>query len=208
MSSRQVALAYRRTLHIIQALQRAPRDRASLQSLVCRIEGEDAYHLAAGRALQKAFEDDLKRAREQFGVDIRYDRSEGHYRIVEVAERGWVDVPDEVLQMLVFLYHTFDEDAPQAEEVRAALDWLVSYLPTSRRSWIQQQRPGFEVELRELDQAIHPVVEERVRQAVRQRRELLFRYLSPRYPDQQPREHRVEPYELRLKEGHWYLRAY
>jgi hypothetical protein len=205
--SSSVSLAYRRTLHLIHALQRGPQERSSLQSLVCRMEGEDAYGEATGRALQKAFEEDLRRAREQFGITIRYDRAHKNYEISDIAATGWIDAPDHVLRSLVLLYHTFDEDAPEAAEVRATLDWLVHYLPAERQAWLQNQRLGYQVELRELDPEINPLVEERVRQAVRERRELSFHYLSPRHASEQPVVHLVAPRELVHRDGHWYLIA-
>lgn len=203
-----VARAYRRTLHIIRALQRGPLDRQALQALVRESEGEDAYGAATARAAQKAFEEDLKRAREQLGVTIRYNRTLAAYEIADIEATGWLDLSDETLEALSIVFHTFDAEAPHAARVRRALDELLAWLPAARRQQVMQQRPGLALELRDLDREAPPQIIDTVRQAIERRRVLGFIYLSPRYDDQRPRRVEMEPHELAHEEGHWYLRGH
>ncbi|MBA3532661.1 MAG: WYL domain-containing protein [Ardenticatenales bacterium] len=200
-STASTTLAFRRTLHIIRALQQAPRDQAFLLNLVLQLEGEDAYSKAPG----KAFQGDLVRAREQFGVTIYYKSALKTYTIQEINEQGWLDLPDEVLDALVFLYRTFDKEAPHAAQVRYALDMIIGHLPSERAKKVLAQHFDFVLEFRDLDSPIHPEVMEKVRMAFQQRQPIRFHYLSPRNPEQEPRLHEVEPSALHHRDGHWYF---
>lgn len=198
-------LATRRTLCIIRALQREPLDRAALEARVREVEGVDAYTDDNPTAVRKAFEGDLERAYEQFGVTIRYDHQHKVYRIADVIEAGWLDLPDETLDALALIYQTFDEDAPEAAKVRRALDGLLTWLPTARRQNVQRQQRRFDVELRDLDPELDSTLRQKLEQAIERRRVLRFVHRSPRHPRQQAISYEVEPYEVRHREGHWYL---
>lgn len=197
-------LAYRRTLQMIRALQRQPLDRDELKRWVMRAEGEDAY----GDGVASAVERDLRRAREEFGVEIRYDHSARYYRLAGFGELGWLDLSDQTLEALAIVYRTFDDDAPESDRVRHALDELLSRLPLERRSVFLKKRQAFEVELRGLDRALAPQVMRVVQDAVARRVVLRFFHASPRSPHAEAIQYEVEPIELRHGEGHWYLRAF
>ena len=202
------ALAYRRTLHIIRALQRKPHDRAALEDHVRKMEGDDAYAAHSAVAAKKAFEGDLERAHEQFGVRIRYDFSARQYRIVDLDAAGWLDLPDEAIDALALIYRTFDESAPEHDRVRRALDAILAWLPESRRERFLSRQLAISLDLRTLDSAIETSVLDRLRDALARRQAVRFSHRSPRHPHREALRYEAEPIHLMHQDGHWYLQAY
>lgn len=211
--SRSDTLATRRTFHLIRTLQRGPADKAALRDLVIRLEGEDAYGKPSALTAKKQderFRKDKDRALNQFGIHIEFERSQGVYEIIGIAEYGWLDLPDEALIALVLLQEIFgEEDAPEGEKIRTLLDALLPFLPAERRLLVERRNAARSLDLRVLDQSqIKPIVFEVVERAVQRKHLLRFDYLSPRNQDRQARRHYVEPYKLHFRDGHWYLYAF
>jgi predicted DNA-binding transcriptional regulator YafY len=190
-----------RCVLILRQLQRGP---ASVNDLISAVEatlGPSAY----GQAPAKALERDVSQLRESFDVTIR-SRS-GVYHLDDVGEIPLLDIPDDALDAMAFLYHTFEYDAPDAEGVRGLLDTIVSYLPAERRELAHQARTVPELDVQRVDRG--PLDEstwEALERAVVRGRQLAFSYARP--GERSPAEHVVEPYELTFSSGHYYLDAY
>jgi len=193
---------------MVRRLMRGPATWHQLVEAALAAEGEDAYGRAEGQRLRRRFDEDLVRLRSQLGVNIRSDRSTNLYSLRDVG-RGLLDLPDDCLDALVFLYDTFGPESPGAEGVTRLLDTLVSYLPEERQAYVQRRRAILSVDLRQLDeQGLDSTVFQLVQRAVRERRLLRFGYLSPRHDLPTPRFHLVEPYGLVFQHGHYYLKGY
>jgi len=202
-------LVLRRCLAIVRRLQRGPADGEALAAAVRASESPDPYDGAEDTRLRKKLEKDLWRIRYHLGVDIRFDRRMGAYRLRGVGPYGLFCLPDDCLDTLAFLYNTFQPDAPEAERVRSFLDTVVGYLPKEQLEAVQRRRTILNLELRDLDEkGIHPRVLRAVQRAVRERRLLEFDYLSPRHKPPVPRRHTVEPYDFVFRQGHYYLEGY
>lgn len=194
-------LKVQRCLLILRQLQRGP---ASTHNLISAVEvtlGPSAY----GQAPEKALERDLSQLRESFDLTIR-SRS-GVYHLDDVGEIPLLDVPDDALDAMAFLYHTFEYDAPDAEGVRGLLDTIVSYLPADRQEKARQARTVPELDVQRVDRGpLDDSTWEALERAVVRGRQLAFKYLRP--GDRVAEEHVVEPYELTFSTGHYYLDAY
>lgn len=211
--SRSDTLATRRTFHLIRALQRGPADKATLRDLIIKLEGEDAYGKPSALTAKKRderFRKDKDRAKNQFGIQIEFERSQGVYEIIGIADYGWFDLPDEALIGLVLLQEIFaEEDVPEGQKIRTLLNALLPFLPAERRLLVERQDAARSLDLRVLDQSeIQPIVFEVVERVVQRKHLLQFDYLSPRNQDGTPRRHHVEPYKLHFRDGHWYLYAF
>lgn len=196
-------LKVQRCVIILRRLQRGPATRDELiQTVEASIDGP-----AYGKASEKALRRDLKELRATFGLTIQL--RQGAYRLDEVGRLPLLDLPDDALEVLAFLYETFKPDAPEGEEVRRLLDTLTSYLPEERRHEVRRLRTIPRIELQRVDEGdIDDEVWDTIEYAVVKRRQLAFDYLSPRHEEPEPRHHLVEPYDLYFDDGHYYLDAY
>jgi predicted DNA-binding transcriptional regulator YafY len=200
----------RRCLAILRYLQRGPARKQELLAAVYAAEGEDAYGWASGRALDKKFQADCRRVRENLCVDIKYRPEAGGY-VIQGLERPLLNLPDAQLETLAFLAETFKPRSPHAVEVAQLLDSLLAWLPPARRRLVERARGLLDVDLRQRDSdQIAPDVWEAVQEAYSARQQLQFDYLSSRHDDPIPRQHFVEPWEYYFdtERGHYYLRGY
>jgi predicted DNA-binding transcriptional regulator YafY len=203
-------LVTRRCLAILRRVQRGPANKEELVRAVYTSEGEEAYGGAAAEALQSKFAKDIARIRDNFQVNVRYDRRIGGYVIADL-ERPQLDLPDAQLETLAFLSETFREGTPHATEVRQLIDTLLPWLSEERRRIVGRAQGLLDVDLRQRDSdEIAPDVWTAVQTAYSERRQLAFDYLSSTYEDGVPRHHVVEPWDLYFDagRGHYYLRAY
>ncbi len=203
---RSSILAWQRCLALLRRLLRGPAGRDELLAAVHLALGEEAYPQGAHRALEY----DLHCLRAHWGVVLAYERPSTTYRLVELPF-ALLDLPDDDLTTLAFLYQSFSPAAPHGPAVRALLDRLVSFLPDERRRQMLRLRTIPELELQVLDQEdVPPAVWAAVEQAVVQRRQLTFTYRPAQRHEGEPldRQHRVEPYVVELHEGHYYLEGY
>lgn len=190
-----------RCLVILRRLQRGPASRDDLVHAVEAVVGESAY----GTAPEKALGRDIQKLREVF--DLTIQSRQGVYRLMAVGAMPLLDVSDEALKGVAFLYDTFKPDAPGAEDVRGLLDTLMSYLPEERREALRSLRAMPRLDLQPVDAGeIDVETWDTIERAVVRRRELAFDYLSPRR--EEPTHHVVAPYILDFEDGHYYLDAH
>ncbi len=203
-------LAARRCLAILNRLLQGPAKKEALLAAVYAAEGADAYGGKTGKLLDKRFGEDKKRLRERLGVDVRYDKGAGGY-VIAGWERPLLNLPDADIETLAFLADTFQPDSPHVQEVHQLIDRLIGWMPTKRQKLFRQQAgqlPTPELRLRDKEE-ITPDVWETVLEAVNARQEIMFDYLSSSHSDQLPRQHHVQPWELRFTErGHYQLQGF
>ncbi|RMD54380.1 MAG: WYL domain-containing protein [Candidatus Thermofonsia bacterium] len=187
-----------------------PVKKGALFAAVYAAEGADAYGGQSGKQLDKRFEEDKKRLRDRLGIVVRYDKGAGGYVIAD-RERPLLNLPDTAIQTLAYLAGTFQPDSPHAPEVHQLIDQLVSWLPPDRQKLYRQQMgllPTPELRLRDKEE-IPQDVWDRVQEAVTARQEIQFDYYSSSHDDQIPRQHHVQPWELRFTErGHYQLHGF
>lgn len=199
-------LATQRRLVLLGRLLRGPAGCEELLGTVRRALGEEAYQEAPLRSLEY----DLGCLREQWGATLSYGRAQRRYTLITLSF-PLLDLPDEDLKTLAFLYHNFPLGAPHGNEVRALLDRLLGLLPSQRRCEVLRLRTIPELDLEALDrEEVAPDVWAAVEQAVVARRQLAFVYRPARREEGETgeRRHVVEPYEVELHEGHYYLEGY
>ncbi len=185
---------------ILCRLQRGPASRSELISIVRAVLGDSAY----GGAPEKALDRDIQRLRDTFDLTIRSRK--GIYHLLQVGALPLLDLSDEALRGMAFLYNTFKPDAPGADDVRALLDTLMSYLPEERREVVRRLRAVPQLDLQPVDGGdIDEETWKAVERAVIKGRHLAFDYRSPQRLE--PTHHVVAPYELDFEEGHFYLDA-
>lgn len=198
--------ATQRRLVLLVRLLRGPAGIEELLEAVRQALGPEAYAGSPVRALEY----DLHCLREGWGIELTYRRSERRY-CLDALSLPLVDLPQEDLKTLAFLYHNFPLTAPHGNEVRAFLDRLMGLLPEERRRQVLRLRTIPELELDALDrEEVSPDVWSAVEEAVVQRRQLAFSYRPARREAEEIPEHRhvVEPYEVELQDGHYYLEGY
>ena len=205
-------LVIRRCLAIIRRAQRGPATRDELIQAMLEEERPKVYgELDDEKALRRRLEKDLGRIRNNLMVDLRFDRRAGGY-VIKDTWLPLLDLPDEDLATIAWLEQTFDHDSPKHDEVHALLGRLRFYLATERKRKIERHRTALVMDLRQRDEdEIRPVVWDGLTKAFMERRQVELLYLSPRYEDELPRRHVVEPYEpyyFDTTRGHYYLRAY
>ncbi len=202
-------LVLRRCLALLQRLLRGPASKAELVAAVNQTLEIDAYLAGPDSRRISAFEKDINlRLLQYLGAQVRFDRHTGLYELREFSGLPGFDLPDEALAALAFLQDTFAPGAPHHERVQALTNHVHACLPEARRQALARQRVAPRVDLRRLDPGqIAPAVEQKVTQAVVQRRLLRFTYRSPLYEDGLSRRHTVEPYDLYFdtRRRHQYL---
>lgn len=196
--------ATQRRLVLLVRLLRGPAGLEELLEAVRHTLGPEAY---AGSPI-RALEYDLHCLREEWGVELEYRRSQRRYCLGDLPF-PLLDLPNEDLKALAFLYHNFPIIAPHGNEVRALLDRLMALLPEERRRQVLRLRTIPELELEALDrEEVSPDVWSAVEEAVVGRRQLAFSYRPARREEGTEHRHIVEPYEVELQDGHYYLEGY
>jgi predicted DNA-binding transcriptional regulator YafY len=204
-------LVMRRCLAIIHRAQRSPASQGELIQAVLDQEESDAYGEIEDEALQRRFENDLRRIRDKLMVDLYFDQQAGGY-VIKDTWLPLLDLPDEDLATIAWLEQTFGHDSPQHDEVHALLGRLRSYLAPERRAKIERHRTALVMDLGQRDEdKISATVWQGLTQALTQRQRVEFHYLSPQYEEGVPRRHVVDPYEppyFDTVRGHYYLRGW
>jgi len=203
-------LVLRRCLAIVHRLQRGPTRKNELLSAVYAAEGPLAYGNATGRALDKRFEADKRRLREELHAPIYYDKAAGGY-VLGVCDRPLLDLPNEDLSALRFLADTFQADTPHGEEVQRLIDRLASWLPDDRRSFLRRaagKRPAPDLRQRD-SEPIGENVWDKVLTAWQHGQELAFNYRTGHGEALQIRHHHVQPWDVEFTDrGHYRLLGY
>jgi hypothetical protein len=198
-------LTFRRRLLLVRTLLRAPATSAELVDAINNELGEQGYPEAATAALKHDF-DALKG---EYGCQIIYERSSRRYTLDDLGELALLDLPDPCMEALAFLEASFPEGGglPEHANLRALLDRVVLLLPPARQAQHRKRRGTLRLGMGESRNKIEPGVLAGVKQAIEERRELAFDYLST-FDGDTPRRHRVAPYGITFRpEGHGYLDA-
>lgn len=198
-------LTFRRRLLLVRALLRGPATSAALIGAINVELGEQGYPEAAGAALKHDF-DALKG---EYGCAISYDRPSRCYTLVDLGELALLDLPDPCMEALAFLEASFPEGSglPEHANLRALLERVVLLLPPARQAQHRGRRSAIRLGVGTGGRQIDASTLALVKQAVEERRELAFDYLST-FDAERPRRHRVAPYGITFRpEGHGYLDA-
>ena len=182
-------------------------DRDTLMTLVRADYDPAAYAESEPKTNQKTFENDLRRLRE-WGVDIYFD---GEYHLTSYGEFSPVALGEEEQAALAFLTEIFTQESPNGAAVQQLLRRIADWLPTEQRESLPHRRQRWRLDLGRKDEdVIDPVMQERIEQAIGQRRLLRFDYRSPGNADGLPRRHTVQPWHLLFDttRKHLYLEAY
>jgi len=200
-------LALLRALAILKRLLEGPATNEQLIEAVLQSVGAEAYPPAAG-ARQAAFKRDRQRLRRELGV--RWEFVNQEYVLKDAGPYFSLALPEEALRALAILTVTFSGQSGEHGGVDALLRFLLDRLPEEQRRRLEGMDAGVSFEIfQQVDpNGIPQRVWETVQRAVRSRRELSFRYRSPRYRGEQAFLFRVAPLRIVYQWGHWYLFAY
>ncbi len=197
-------LTVRRRLLLVRLLLRGSITRDALIEAVQTELGQEGYPTAADSALKHDI--DWLRA---YGCEITFHRRSGAYTLENLDDLALLDLPDDCMEALLFLETSFPAggDIPEYTNIRALLERIRLLLPAHRRR--QYDTLGSPISFHLLGhppRQIDPAVMTTVKRAIKQRRQLVFDYLSNF--DEHPRRHRVAPYNIFFRaEGHGYLDA-
>ncbi|HMO59310.1 MAG TPA: WYL domain-containing protein [Roseiflexaceae bacterium] len=205
-NKRSSFFTFRRRMVLVRLLLREPRSSADLIAAVRAELGAESYPSAAAVALKHDFD----ALRNEYGCVIRYQHAGRYYRLFDLGELTLFDLPNSCLEALAFLDASFPAGSaiPEYAAIRELFERVIAMLPPERRSAAvhgadlsRLQLPAIPAE--RIDRATLAVV----RRAIKQRRELVFEYLS-NFDTDTPRRHRVAPYTVFFRpEGHGYLDA-
>ena len=195
-----------RCLALIRRLLRGETASEELQAISAL--HNDPYESLSDKALERRFEDDLRRVREWFGCEVHYDASTKEY-CMESVTVPLVDLPDEALRGLAFLQATFSDRAvPMRSEVSALFESIHKVLPEDRWADLRKQRGQVEIDLKQRDtDEIPDRIKEDIQVACAEQRLIEFEYAARR-ADGETVWHRAEPYTFYFQDGHYYLDAY
>lgn len=201
--------AIRRCLVIVRQLQQGHATKQTLLDAVYRALGQDAYDDVQGENLDRRFEQDKRRLREELGITVKYVVSLGY--MLDEWEYPLLNLADEQLRTLAFLADTFQPASPHAPNVQQLVDTLLSWVSEDRQRVYSRARgilPDVDLRLRDHDN-ITPDVWEAVQYAYHYRQQLEFDYLSIQQTDGIPRQHIVEPWNFYFSErGHYRIDGY
>jgi predicted DNA-binding transcriptional regulator YafY len=194
--------AFRRRLLLLRRLMVGQQTREQLIKAAREEIHDDIYPAAPGEALKH----DLNELRSQYGCEIEYRAP--YYQLKSLGDLALLDLPDYTLQSLKFLEASFPggSEVPEHANVRELIDRLLMLMTPDRVREYQTASSPQKLQVGLGTGKLDPQVLNDVRRAVRQRRELEFRYVGLR--DDEPRQHRVAPYAIVTRsEGHAYLDA-
>lgn len=199
----------KRALIILQQLQKGPASKKELMQAV-RDVIPDAYNQTTESAQRRTFERDIDNLRKRLNVNIpSWDRKLRVYYLLDSGPFTRFDLTEDVLTSIAFLLDTFGPNSGAHEILQPLLTFLEKNLASEQLRRLERQNDPLRVNLSRLDEGtIAPVVWEKARYAVKQKRTIEFEYLSPRHEHPEPRKHQVEPHEIRFERGHYYLRGY
>ncbi|NTV63716.1 MAG: WYL domain-containing protein [Oscillochloris sp.] len=197
-------LTFRRRLLLVRALLRAPATSEALVAMINAELGGQGYPQAAAAALKH----DLDALKGEYGCQITYERASSRYALTNLGELALLDVPDEELEALAFLDASLPErsDQPTYAHIRSLLERILLLLPPARQA--QHRRKGNTSRRQDkLAAAIAPEIMNGIKRAIKNRRELCFRYCGTS-GEESPRQHRVAPYRIyQGSDGNTYLDA-
>lgn len=202
-------LAIKRALIILNHLQKEPATKKELMQAV-RNAVPDSYNQATSKAQGRNFERDLDNLRNRLNVTIPpWDPHSRLYYLLDSGPFAKFELSEDVLTGIAFLLETFSPDSGAHDILQPLLTYLEKTLTSEQLRRLERQNDPLRLDLSRLDTGtISPIVWEKVRYAVKQRRMVEFDYLSPRHEHADSRRHRVEPFEIRFERGHYYLQGF
>jgi len=197
---------FRRRLLLVRLLLRGPLSREAMIAAVQRELGDESYPTAAASALKH----DLDAIKREYGCGIHYQRASGLYVLDDLGELALLELPDTCMEALAFLDASFPEGSalPEHANIRALLERVVRLLPASRQEQHRTKQCAMMLDLAgRVPNRIDRASLRKLQNAIEQRQEVAFDYLSLVDIDK-PRRHRVAPYRVFFRpEGHGYLDA-
>ncbi len=202
--------AMRRRFALLALLHRRPHryneiiSALDTQQLFVYDHASDAQDIA--RQQQYQFRYDL-RALRLLDFSITFDKKNQYYT--------WHNSPfglsleESYLKTFAILLETFTTSSfLHADTIRAFLASLAQQLPDEQQKALHQIHPPFKIELSETAdyKMADPLTIHRIEVAIQQRRQLNFRYQSPRH--EKIYIHTIEPDALILKDGHVYIHGW
>ncbi|MEA3351022.1 MAG: WYL domain-containing protein [Chloroflexota bacterium] len=202
-------LALRRCLAILRRLLQGAATSDELIESVSYVVSPDAYPDEES-ARKRAFKRDRYNLRHRLDVEFFYDHKDGVYILQDPGPFGRFELSDNSLFALRLLSQTFEGKIGEWADIQYLLEEIIERLSPEAKRRLEADIPLIDLDvLQGVDQAeLSERVWNTVNRAARQHRELAFNYLSPQQKDQKPRFHKVAPYQVRFKRGHWYLYAY
>jgi predicted DNA-binding transcriptional regulator YafY len=202
-------VSFLRALVILQRLVQSPASGDELIAAVRAIVGDDAYP-AEKSAFQAAFKHDREHLRDRLQADFVFDPVERKYNLTDPGPFWRLALTENSLKGLGILARDFGNGLGERVHIRALLDELLKRLSPETRRLLERQPETLSMGVRQfVDKGQIPFrVWETVRKSVESRRELSFKYLSPRYNDGNAVYFEIAPIQLKYQEGHWYLRGW
>lgn len=202
-------VSFLRVLAILKRLMEGPATSEELIQSVLETVGADAYP-SAPSARQAAFKHDRANLKKRLGVDHVWDPKTNSYVLNDAGPYGRVRLSPPMLRALAILSRQYDNAVGELAGVRDLVQQIIGWLSPQMRLQIEAASEEWILDFeQDVDRSvIPPRVKETIERALRQHRKLTFNYLSPRRADQKPVFHEVAPYEVRLQDGHLYLRGY
>lgn len=192
---------FHRRLFVVRRLIRGP---ASADTLIAEARlffgDPEIYPPSDGTALRH----DLSALRGEFECQIERDVL-GRYVLGSPGRLALLDLADTDLESLAFLVATFrDSTLPNAPQVDALLDRIMSLLPDERRAALERPRRDVRLDHPQPSAATPDHTLRQLRRALH-RQEVAFTYRSSYAGDGTVVQHRVAPYDLLFRDGHTYL---
>jgi len=202
-TKRSSKLIFKRRLFLARRLIAGPAPSAQLIADARMALGQEIYPADASTALQH----DLAMLRDEFECEIIYRNDRG-YVLESPGHLALLDLPNPELEALAFLDATFsDSRLPNAEQIAALVDRIVTLLPDERRRRLGRGRRPVRLEHpHTVTNAPQPVLD--ALQRVIGRQKVLFSYRSSFKSADEMAQHLVAPYALIYRDGHIYLDGY
>jgi predicted DNA-binding transcriptional regulator YafY len=189
---------------LVRLLMRSPMNSAELIDHIQRELKEDGYPAAASSALKH----DLDALKSEYGCRIIYQRTEGVYLLEDLGHLALLDLSDSATEALAYLDSTYQSGTGHAtyDQTRDLIDRVTMMVPGASQERLRRRRSVTRPDGRPIGR-LDATVLAALKRAIKDRREVQFRYWSLSDAEQ-PRRHRVAPYRLFFRpEGHGYLDA-
>ena len=201
--SRSTRLVAKRALAMLARLLEGEATRQELLRAVVVEMGEEAY----GESPVDSFHRDCRFLR-QLGFEVRYRRSLGTYYLAGQSHPSLrLHLSPAELEVLAAIRNAF-RGLPHAKGMEALMTRIETRLPPESRQALRREPllsfsfgPAGELEPHEGTLRV-------VERAIKSKRQLMFEYRSPIYPeDELPKRHVVEAYDLEYRDGHLYFQG-
>lgn len=199
---RSSVLIFRRRLAIFRQLFR---EECTAETLIASINAQfnhDGYPDNATTALRH----DLNALRSEYNCKIRFDRRNGHYRLIDVGDFAILDLSSESRDALNFLDKNYSDDSVLSAfvNIQHLLRQIMMLVPDTQlrnaNMPLLVRNPGKQTTTID-KRTLHAV-----RRALDNKQQLEFDYVS-NFEVHGPRRHVVAPYNIFFRDGHGYLEA-